>query len=437
MTHSNIYNALRQADLRHLWHPYTHINAFEDETFPIIERAHGVVLVDVEGRELLDGISSWWCVNLGHSHPHVVAAIQRQAGLLQHSILGGMSHPNAIRLAERLTAVAPEGLTRAYFCGDGASATEAAMRMAMQYWYNLGRPEKTRMASLAEGYHGDTQGAVGVGFVDAFHRPLAGVVRRSLQADSPHCFNCPASARCDLRCFESMEALVREHHQTLAAVILEPVCQGAAGMRIYPKEYLQRLRALCDRYEVLLIADEIAVGFGRTGRWFACEYAGIEPDLMCVGKGLTAGYLPMSAVLAREPLFDAFRDTPERDRTFYHGHTYCGNPVASAAALAAMDVYQEEDVIARAAAPAKLMAEAFERFGSRPGVAATRTLGMMSSLRVEGGADAARRVAAEAVRCGLFIRPLGDILYLWPPLVISSETMQEMLMRFESALAYA
>lgn len=431
------YEKLRQMDLRHLWHPYTHIDAFEQELFPIIERAEGVTLVDVEGRELLDGISSWWCVNLGHSHPRIVEAIQQQAQRLQHSILGGMSHPNVIHLAERLTAVAPAGLTRAYFCGDGASATEAAMRMAMQYWYNLGRPGKRRMVSLAEGYHGDTLGAVGVGFVDAFHRPLTDVVRRAYQADSPHCFACSGRQACDLSCFTSMETLIREHHEELAAVILEPICQGAAGMRIYPKSYLERLRLVCDRYEVLLIADEIATGFGRTGHWFACDYAGIEPDLMCVGKGLTAGYLPMSGVLVREALFDAFRDTAQQDRTFYHGHTYCGNPIAAAAALAALDVYQQEAVIERSAIPAALMAEAFAQFVELPGVAAVQTLGMMSSLLLRDGAEAARRVARAALESGLLIRPLGDILYLWPPLIVSPETMARMLGILEQALQRA
>lgn len=428
------YEELRAKDLAHLWHPYTHINAFEQLNFPIIERADGVMLYDVEGRALLDGISSWWCVNLGHAQPDVIKAIQEQSAKLTHSIVGGMSHPSVIELAERLTAMAPEALTRAYFCGDGASATEAAMRMAMQYWYNVGRPEKKRMVSLAEGYHGDTLGAVGAGFVETFHASIRHVVTPALRAESPHCFECPSRGRCDLTCFESMSRLIREHHEELAAVILEPVCQGAAGMRIYPPEYLQRLRELCDEHEVLVIADEIAVGFGRTGKMFACEYAGIEPDFMCVGKGLTAGYLPMSGVLTREVIFDAFRDTPGQDRTFYHGHTYCGNPVASAAALAALKVYERDHVVERSAGLASMMADAFAEMGAHPAVDQVKTLGTMSALRVAGGSAAATAIAERAVASGLFIRPLGDMLYLWPPLTTTEEEMARMLDRFAAAL---
>ncbi len=421
------YNELHDKDIAHLWHPYTHINDFEKSHFPIIESAEGVYLHDVEGNILLDGISSWWCVNLGHAQPDVISAIQRQAGKMPHCILGGVSHPGVIQLAEKLTSLAPESLTRAYFCGDGASATEAAMRMAMQYWYNAGHPEKCRIASLADGYHGDTLGAVGAGFVEMFHASLKHVVTLAFRADSPHCFACPAKEECDLRCFESMERVVRENHDELAAVILEPICQGAAGMRIYPPAYLQRLRRICDRYDVFLIADEIAVGFGRTGEMFACEYAGIEPDFMCVGKGLTAGYLPMSGVLTTEHVYDGFRDTPEQDRTFYHGHTYCGNPVASAAALAALDVYVRDDVVKKSSLLADMLAAGFSDAAELPAVTQVKTVGTMSSLQVAGGAGQARRVAEAALASGLLIRPLGDILYLWPPLTTTAAELQQML----------
>ncbi len=421
------YNELRKTDLKHLWHPYTHINDFELMDFPIFEHAEGVYIYDVKGRKILDGISSWWCVNLGHGQPDVIEAIKRQAEMMPHCILGGVSHPGVIHLAERLTSLAPESLTRAYFCGDGASATEAAMRMAIQYWYNRGRSEKCRIASLADGYHGDTLGAVGAGFVEAFHGSLRHVINPALRAASPHCFVCPARDNCDLRCFESMEELIRGNHAELAAVIVEPVCQGAAGMRIYRAEYLQRLRRLCNEFEVLLIADEIAVGFGRTGSMFACEYAGIDPDLMCVGKGLTAGYVPMSGVLTTESVYDCFRDTPDSDRTFYHGHTYCGNPLASAAALAALEVYVRDDVVAKSSVPAEIMAEGFKRAARLDSVDRVKTLGTMSSLRVTGGAAQARRTAERALASGLLIRPLGDILYLWPPLTVTEPELQQMI----------
>ncbi len=436
----NDYQELRDCDLRRIWHPYTKADAMEADQFPIIDRAEGVYLYDVRGRKLLDGISSWWCVNLGHSHPHIVEAIRRQAERLQHSVLGGMSHPPVIRLADELLAIAPDGLSRAYFASDGASANEAAMRMALQYWANLGKPERSRFVSLADGYHGDTLGTVGVGYVDAFHHSIRHAVTLSFAADSPHCFHCPCGkqpGQCQTECFGSMQHIFDDHGDEIAAVILEPLCQGAAGMRIYPADYLRRLRTLCDQRNVLMIADEIAVGFGRTGSMFACEQAGICPDFLVIGKGLTGGMLPMSAVLTSEKIFDAFRNTDGADRTFYHGHTYCGNPIASAAALAAIQTYRDEQIVPRSAVLAGRLAEAFEQFRSLPGVANTATMGTMTSLEISaeaGGPASAKQIAAAAMEAGLFIRPLGAILYLWPPLTTTPAELERMLDLFEQAL---
>jgi adenosylmethionine-8-amino-7-oxononanoate aminotransferase len=427
------YAALRSADLAHVWHPYTPTARLAAQDFPIIARAGGVWLEDVRGHRMLDGISSWWCANLGHGHPQIVAAIQTQAARLQHSILGGMSHPAAIRLASELTALAPAGLTRAYFCSDGASATEAAMRMAIEYWHHRGCPAKHRLVSLAGGYHGDTLGAVGVGYLESFHAPLRQVVRPGLQAESPHCFACAHRTACSLQCFDAMERLLTARGHEVAAVIIEPLCQAAAGMRIYPAGYLQRLRALCDRCGVLWIADEIAVGFGRTGTCFACEHAGVAPDLMCVGKGLTGGALPMSAVLCRSEIYDAFGRTDGADHTFYHGHTFGGNPIAAAAALAALGVYRDEALWTHTRLLARQLADGFARLAALPAVANVRTLGLMSALQVRGGAAQARAIADRALRGGLLIRPLGDILYLWPPLVTTPDELDDMLARLTHA----
>ncbi len=437
---------LRSADLRHLWHPYTQARDFEDTRFPIIERAEGLYLFDSDGHAALDGISSWWACNLGHSHPRLVEAIRRQAAQLQHSILGGMSHPNAIRLAERLAAIAPKGLRRSFFASDGASAIEAALKIALQYWWNRGRDEKTEFAALEDGYHGDTLGAVGVGFVPGFHAPFRNAIRPAWRAASPHCFHCPHGHRpesCGAECFGSMEEIFRAHGDRLAAVVLEPVCQGAAGMRIYSAEYVRRLRALCDACDVLMIADEIAVGFGRTGALFACDYCGVSPDILCLGKGLTGGHLPMSVAMVREEIFESFRAAPggatgaERDRTFYHGHTYCGNPIAAAAALAALDVYEDERIVERAHPAMKALAACVERLGRWPGVRDSRAMGMMSALEIRpeaGGADAARRICRRAYSLGLFIRPLGNILYLWPPLIARPADIERMAETMERAM---
>ena len=435
------YDELRRKDLHHLWHPYTDIAKFEGIDFPIIERAEGVYLYDDRGRALMDGISSWWCVNLGHSHPRLIEAIRRQAPTLQHSILGGMSHSGAILLAEALARIAPKGLRRVLFASDGASAVEAALRVSLQYWANVGRPERRRFVSLEDAYHGDTLGAVGVGYVEAFHAPLKHVLGEALRAESPHCFHCrrgESPDSCEVACFQSMERIVREANDTVAAVIIEPICQAAAGMRIYPAEYLRRLRRLCDECGVLLIADEIAVGFGRTGRMFAMEHAGVSPDILCVGKALTGGYLPMSAALVTDRIYEAFRSVGADDRTFYHGHTFSGNPLASAVALASIETYEDERILPECRETAKRLASGIERLSALGSVANTATQGMMSAVEISpraGGAALAARIAAKALDLGLFIRPLGSILYLWPPLVTTRAELDQMLAIFGQAVA--
>jgi adenosylmethionine-8-amino-7-oxononanoate aminotransferase len=420
----------READLKHLWHPYTNITEFEQTDFPVIHSAKGVRLKDTDGREYLDGISSWWCVNLGHSHPHIVNSVVQQVIKLQHSITGGMSHTGIIRLSEMLSDIAPGELNRVYYASDGACAVEAAIRMSIQYWWNLGKPEKKRIVSLSGGYHGDTLGAVGLGFLQKFHKPIEHVVNRSVQAPAPHCFHCPYADNCLLQCFRGMEELLREKAETTAAVIAEPVCQGAAGIRIYPPEYVAKLRKLCTELNILLVADEIAVGFGRTGAMFASSLAEIQPDIMVVGKSLTGGYLPMSAVLATEEVYNSFRCDDGTDHTFYHGHTFSGNPLAAAAAIAALEVFENESILAHSRIPAELMKDAFLEFGSIPGVLRSTTLGCMSSLEISdraGGRNTAAVVAASALETGLFIRPLGSVVYLWPPLVTQKSDMKEML----------
>ncbi len=424
---------LRQADIRSLWHPCTDIEALARTRFPIIERAEGTYLYDTAGRALLDGIASWWCVSLGHSHPRIVEAIRRQAGLLSHCILGGMSHPRAIELAERLAAITPGDLGHAFFACDGASAVEAALKIAIQYWANRGQGGRGRFIALANGYHGDTLGCVGVGYVDGFHEPFRDVVRPSLRATSPHCLDCPmgkSPESCDVECFESMRSLIETHHEQTAAVIVEPLCQGAGGIRMYPAEYLRRLRRCCDERDLLMIADEIAVGFGRTGTMFACEQGPVTPDLMTIGKALTGGHMPMSAVLATDAVYDAFRSSPGCDRTFYHSHTFGGNPIAAAAALAALDIYETESIVESCRPRITQLAGGIAEVGKALGGAPCRSLGMIAVVELPdalGGAPRARSMAARAIELGLFIRPLGRCVYLWPPLTTSESELARML----------
>ncbi|MBP8820768.1 MAG: adenosylmethionine--8-amino-7-oxononanoate transaminase [Brachymonas sp.] len=426
----------RRRDIAHLWHPYTEITEFEQSAFPVIERASGSRLYSTSGEALLDGISSWWCVNLGHGHPELVKAIHEQAGRLQHTLLGGISHPPAIELAEQLTRLAPPGLHHVMFASDGASAVEAALKIALQYWHNQGESGRTRFISLQGGYHGDTLGTIGVGYVDSFHRPFRSALTPALFAAAPLCTRCIQSAGSPCDCFDSMAALVRANHAECAAVIVEPLCQAAAGIRIYSEDYLRRLRALCDEYRLPLIVDEIAVGFGRTGSLFASQRAGIAPDIMTVGKGLTGGMLPMSATLVSGPIYDSFRARGEQKRTFFHGHTFCGNPLACAAALAALPLYEE--VLASAAFPQRVaeLEQGMKKITSVLECASLRTLGMIAAIEIAdeaGGAGRARRIGQRAQELGLLIRPLGNIIYLWPPLNVSSADLEMMLALLDRA----
>lgn len=431
---------LRKKDISHFWHPYTDIKSLEQSGFPVIEKAEGVYLTDTDGHRMLDGISSWWCMNLGHSQVDIIEAIRKQSGMLQNSITGGMSHIEIIRLSEKIAEIAPGDLSRVYYASDGACSVEASMRISIQYWWNQGRPEKRNMISLSGGYHGDTLGCVGLGYISRFHESVEHVINRSITAESPHCFHCRYNRKpedCELECFDSMKKAVNENADSTAAVIVEPVCQGAVGMRIYPPGYISLLRRLCDENDVLLILDEIAVGFGRSGRMFASELSGIVPDMMCIGKGLTGGTLPMSAVVASDRIYDTFRSDAETDRTFYHGHTYCGNPIAAAAACAAIDVYERDDVLENAGMLSEMLLEAFKRFRNIPGVYGSTALGCMSSLEISeesGGSGKALEIAETARRKGLFIRPLGPVLYLWPPLVTGKKEMEKMLRIFEDSI---
>ena len=426
---------LREQDNRHLWHPYTDITAFEREPYTCIERAEGVFLYTSDGHRMYDGIASWWAVSLGHGHPRLVGAMQAQAGILQHSILGNMSHPKAVELAARLAAVAPGTLNHVYFACDGSSATEAALKMAVQYWQNVGRPEKTRFVALEEGYHGDTLGAMGAGFISWFQKPFKELVVPAFRASSPHCSCCgfEDEPHCAVEIhLPHLEALIREHHEKIAAVILEPLCQGSAGMRIYPAAYLRHARALCDEHDILLIADEIAVGLGRTGRLWACDHAGIVPDILCVGKALTGGYLPMSAAIATDAVYDTFRKPGVR---FWDGHTYCGNPITSAVALAALDVFEEGEL--PAAGVMEAMEAGFARIGGLEIVAYQKTLGMIGMCAVSdeaGGAARARAITLAAMDAGLFVRPLGEVIYLWPPLTVTVAQLNEMFAILEEAV---
>lgn len=415
----------QRRDRCHVWHPYTRDSSLRDG-FPVIVKGEGNELIDIEGRRYVDAIASWWAVNLGHGEPRLVKAITDQAGRLQHSILGNLSHDGAVALAGELVAWFPDPSRHVFFSSDGASAVEAALKIAVSYWAHRGRSERCRLATLQDDYHGDTLGAVSVGYLPGFHEALKPLLFDVYRADSPDCAHCPAGrrrGRCRCECFASMQTIFDRHAARLAAVIVEPLCQGAAGMRVYPAEYLRRLDACCRKHHVLLIVDEIAMGFGRTGRMFAFEHAGLDPDIVCLGKGLSGGMLPISATVVKDRIYRQFKDTPE-DHTFYHGHTFGGNPIAAAAALQTLAIYRELDIVGYAGRMGRMLARKLAPLRRTPGVRDVRCLGMLAAVELDdwkgqSGGQRAQTIRRRLLEQGILLRPLGPVVYLMPPLTMA------------------
>ena len=407
-----------------VWHPCTQMKLHERIPMLPIQRAQGPWLYDFEGRRYLDGVSSWWVNLFGHSHASINAAIARQVESLEHVMLAGFTHEPVVELAERLAALAPGKLGHAFFASDGASATEIALKMAFHYWVNRGRRGKDRFVALEGGYHGETVGALGVTDVAIFRDAYAPLLRRGLIAPFPashaddHHY---AGIRGAEAAAGALERLLAERHAEIAALIVEPLAQGASGMRFYHPEYLRRARALCTRYDVLLVADEIMTGFGRTGTLFACEQAGIAPDLMCLSKGITGGYLPLSCVLSTDAIYAAFYDD-EVARGFLHSHSYSGNALACSAACAVLDVFESDDVLATNERKAARFIQAAAALAHHPHVRDFRHLGMIWAFEVPGaGPDFAARAFELALARGVLLRPIGKTVYFMPPYVIGDE----------------
>ena len=380
------------------------------ERFPLVpvSRAEGVWLHDFDGKRYLDAVSSWWVNLFGHAHPAIDAAVRDQLGRLEHVMIAGFTHAPVVELAERLSKIAPGNLGHAFFASDGASAAEIALKMSFHYWANRGKPAKRRFVSLEGGYHGETVGALAVTDVAIFRDAYGPLVRESIVAPFP------SSGEATL----ALEKLLAERHSEIAALIVEPLVQGASGMRMYPAEYLRRARELCTRHGVLLIADEIMTGFGRTGTMFACEQAGIAPDLICLSKGITGGYLPLSCVLSSDEVYGAFYDDDPR-RGFLHSHSYTGNALACCAAGAVLDLFERDGVIAANADKAARFTKAAEPLARHPGVRKPRHLGMNWAFETATNDPAfASRAFALALERGVLLRPIGNTVYFMPPYVI-------------------
>ncbi len=418
---------LAALDREVLWHPFTQQQGWEDEEPVVVERAQGTTLYDVEGRAYIDGVSSLWCNVHGHGHHAIDAAVRHQLDRVAHTTMLGLTHRPAIELARRLLDVAPDGLARVFYSDNGSTAAEVALKMAFQWWAHAGQPQRTGFVSLRGAYHGDTVGSVSVGGIELFHsiyRPLLFDSWQAEPGDIAH-----------------MDALLREHGDRVAAVIVEPLVQGAAGMLVHPEGYLRQVRELCDRHGVFLICDEVATGFGRTGRMFACEHEDVSPDFLCLAKGVTGGYLPLAATLTTERVYEGFLGRFEEFRTFFHGHTYTGNPLACAAALASLDVFEREQTILRLQAKIEVLGTWLARWVEPlETVAEVRRRGFMTGIALADfplDARMGHQVALAARRRGAIVRPLGDVVVLMPPLSISEAELRRLVEIVAEAIAEA
>jgi len=423
--------------LASVWHPCTQMKHHERLPLTPIARAEGAWLFDFDGHRYLDAISSWWVNLFGHGHPHIKASIQAQLDRLEHVMLAGFTHAPVVELSERLASLTPGNLGHCFYASDGASATEVALKMSFHYWRNRGRQQKTRFISLEGGYHGETIGALSVTDVALFRDTYAPLLRAPDTVPSPDWCLAPTGASPidhAIACAEALEQRLQQQHDETAALIVEPLVQCAAGMGMYDPEYLRRARALCDRYGVHLIADEIAVGFGRTGTMFACEQAGIAPDFLCLSKGITGGYLPLSAVLTTGEIYEAFYDD-DVARGFLHSHSYTGNPLACSAALATLDLFEQGSTITANRVKGETLTTLSAPLAGHPRVARFRQTGMIWAFDVETDDPLfPRRFFAEALKRELLLRPIGNTIYFMPPYVIDDAQMTLLAERTLEAL---
>jgi adenosylmethionine-8-amino-7-oxononanoate aminotransferase len=415
---------------------------WEQEEPLIIERGKGSYLIDMEGKKYLDGTSSIW-VNLhGHRHPVLDRALKKQLDKIAHSTFLGLSNPPAIELARELIRIAPKGLTRVFYSDNGSTAVEVALKMAIQYWQQR-RPEagrKNTFLHLKLAYHGDTLGAISVGNIELFHSKFKPLLFPTLEAEPPYCYRCPLNLTypsCHMACIDPIEQILNNRHRELAGFIIEPLMQAAAGMIHQPAGYLKRIRELCTKYDVLLIADEVATGFGRTGKMFACEHEGVTPDLMAISKGITGGYMPLAATLTTDEIYQGFLGRYDEFKTFFHGHSYTGNPLGCSLALANLKVFRQEKTLLKLSPKIKVLARWLKPLAEMPSVGEIRQSGLMVGIELVKnkktkepyplGAKAGHRVASIARTKGLLLRPIGNVLVLMPPLSASADELKKMV----------
>lgn len=441
--------ALQEYDRQYVWHPFTQMKEWVESDPIVICRGEGSFLIDTDGNRYLDGVGSIWTNVHGHCKKEINEAVKAQVDRLEHSTLLGMVNDQAALLAKRLVDISPPGLCKVFYSDNGSTAVEIGIKMAFQYWQHKGRPEKTRFVSFRNAYHGDTIGAVSVGGIDIFHEVFRPLLFPTIQAPSPYCYRCELSecrdpASCGRICLVELERLLAENAAIIAGLVIEPLVQGAGGMIVQPPGFIKAVRELCDRYEILMIADEVAVGFGRTGTMFACEREGVTPDIMALSKGITAGYLPLAATMTTQGVYDAFLGEYQELKTFFHGHTFTGNPIACAAALASLDLFESERLLDRMPEKAEFLQRRLNEMLMLPHVGDVRHCGLVGGIELVRDAGTREpylweerigmKVCHEARRHGLFLRPLGNVIVIFPPLSISLEELEQLLEGIERSI---
>ena len=427
-------------DKKYLWHPFTQMQEWVEQSPLIITEGRGTYIKDACGRWYIDGISSLWVTVHGHRKQEIDTAIKEQLDKISHSTLLGCTNPLAAELAEKLVQITPDGLSRVFYSDNGSTAVEVGLKIAYQYWQQRGVKGKKKFLSLKNAYHGDTIGAVSVGGIDLFHKVYSPLLFKSFKAPSPYCYRCELGKKypsCSLSCLKQMEKILKRNHGEIAALIIEPLVQGAAGMILSPPRYLKGVQGLCRKYNVLLIADEVATGFGRTGTLFACDHEGVRPDIMCLAKGITGGYLPLAATVTTEKIYRAFLGKYEDLKTFFHGHTYSGNQLACAAALASLNVFRKERTLQKLQTKIALLEKELDAIACMPHVGDVRQKGFMVGIELVRDRKTKApyaleerigwKVCSRARLKGVLIRPLGDVIVLMPPLSISRDELKSLL----------
>lgn len=439
---------LQELDLKYIWHPCSQMKDYEELPPIVIESGKGVILKDVDGKEYIDIVSSWWCNLLGHRNETINNKIIEQLGKIEHVIFSNFTHRPAIELCQRLMKHMPKGLGKFNFSDNGSAAIECALKMAFQYQYQTNHPEKTKFMCLTEGYHGETIGALSVGSLDLYAKIYNPILLDTIHIEAPDCYRCPYGKNrenCSIECFEKAEEQFEKHGRETCAMIIEPILQGSAGMKIYPAKYISKLRKLCDEYGVLLIVDEIATGFGRTGSFFAVDQAGVSPDIMAISKGLTGGYMPMAITITTDEIYNAFYAEYNEQKAFMHSHTYSGNPLGCSAALGVLDVLENEKIIEKAQPRAQYLHKRLvEEFAKHKNVGEIRHVGLINAIELvedketKKGFNSELRVGYQvykkALQQGLLLRPLGNVLYFNPPLIITEEEIESAIAKMKIAL---